>query len=93
MYICNLATMEKWSFTHRALYLMATSLVPFVRAFKNYTHAKQNRSDMKQFFADLPAAVVLHAASAAGMIAGLLFGYQNSERRFVDSETSSKCWD
>jgi Glycosyl transferase family 2 len=93
MYICNLVTVEKWSLTHRALYLLATPLVPFVRALKNYTHAKQNTPDMRQFFADLPAALVLHAASAAGMAAGLLLGYQNSERKFMDSETSSKCWD
>jgi hypothetical protein len=93
MYICNLVTMERWSFTHRALYLLATPLLPVVRAFKNYIHAKQNTSDIREFFADLPAVLVLHAASAAGMATGLLFGYQNSERRFIDSETSSKCWD
>jgi hypothetical protein len=48
---------------------------------------------MKQFFADLPASFFLHVGSAAGMAAGLLLGYQNSEQKFTDCETSAQRWD
>jgi hypothetical protein len=48
---------------------------------------------MKQFFADLPVSFLLHAGSAAGMAAGLLLGYQNSEQKFADCETSAQRWD
>jgi hypothetical protein len=45
---------------------------------------------MKQFFADLPASFLLHVGSAAGMAAGLLFGYQDSQCKFADCETSAQ---
>ena len=93
IYICNRLTVERWSPVRRALRLAAMPLVPFVRVFRNYRHAGRNGADMKQFFADLPALLLFHAASAAGMAAGLLFGYQDSERKFADCETTAKSWD
>jgi hypothetical protein len=93
MYICNLFTVERWSLIHRALRLLSMPLVPFVRALKSYRHAKRNGSDMKQFFADLPVSFLFHAGSAAGMTAGLLLGYQKSEEKFADCETSGQRWD
>jgi hypothetical protein len=68
-------------------------LVPFVLALKSYRHAKRNGSDMKQFFADLPVSFLFHTGSAAGMAAGLLLGYQKSEEKFADCETSGQRWD
>ena len=93
IYICNLLTLEEWSPLRRALRLGAMPLVPFIRVFRNYRHAGRNGADMKQFFADLPALLLFHTASAAGMAAGLLFGYQDSERKFADCETTVKSWD
>jgi hypothetical protein len=93
MYICNLSTVERWSFVHRLLRLLSTPLAPFVRTFKSYRSAKRNAVDMKQFFADLPGSFFFHVGSAAGMATGLLFGYQNSEEKFTDCETSVQRWD
>lgn len=93
IYICNRLTLERWSLMRRALCLAVTPLVPFVRVFRNYKHGERNGADVKQFVADLPALLLFHAASAAGMAAGLLFGYQNSERKFADCETTAKSWD
>jgi hypothetical protein len=78
---------------HRVLRFLSTPLSPFVRMLKSYRQAKQNASDMKQFFFDLPASFSLHLASAAGMAAGLLLGYQNSQRKFTECETSAQRWD
>ena len=47
---------------------------------------------MKQFFLDMPSLFLLHTGSAAGIGAGLLFGYQESERKFTDCETSGERW-
>lgn len=93
IYICNLLTLEKWSAIRRALRFLITPLVPFVRARRNYVVAKQNGASMKQFFADLPAAFLFHIGSTMGMAAGLLFGYQNSERKFAECETTAESWD
>jgi hypothetical protein len=93
LYICNLLTVERWSLIHRVLRLLSTPLAPFVRALKSYGNAKRNASDMQQFFADLPASFLFHAGSAAGMAAGLLLGYQDSQRKFTDCETSARRWD
>jgi Glycosyl transferase family 2 len=90
MYICNLVTVERWSLTHRGLRLLSTPLAPFVRTLKSYRHAKRNASDMKQFFADLPVSFLFHVGSAAGMAAGILLGYQDSERKFTDCETNAQ---
>ena len=93
IYICSLLTLEKWSLPQRALRLALIPLAPLVRALRNYQHAKRNDADMKRFFADLPALLLFHVASAAGMAAGLLFGRQKSERKFADCETTAKSWD
>ncbi len=93
MYICNLAIIEKWSPIYRLIRLLSTPLARFVRAFKSYRKAKRNAVDMKQFFVDLPGSFFFHVGSAAGMAVGLLFGYQNSEERFTDCETSLQRWD
>jgi glycosyltransferase involved in cell wall biosynthesis len=89
MYICNRLAVEKWSLTHRVLRFLATPLSPFARSFKSYRRAKGNGSDMKQFLADLPVSFFLHVGSAFGLAAGLLLGYQNSEKKFADCETSA----
>jgi hypothetical protein len=93
IYICSLLTIEKWSVMQRALRLILIPLVPLIRAFRNYQCAKRNHANLKQFFADLPALLLFHAASAGGMAAGLLFGHQNSGRKFADCETTAKSWD
>jgi hypothetical protein len=90
MYICNVLTLEKWSVGRRLLRLISIPLVPFVRAYKNYKHAKANALDLKQFFVDLPAVLLLHTGSAAGIAAGLLFGFQDREYRFAEFETSAR---
>lgn len=93
LYICNLMAVEKWSLGQRLRRLLVIPLVPFVRLLKNYRAAKQNRVEMKQLLADIPAIFLFHVASAAGMAAALLFGYQNSERRFADYETTAESWE
>jgi glycosyltransferase involved in cell wall biosynthesis len=93
MYICNLRAVEGWSPLYRGLRFLSTPLAPFVRAVKSYRQAKKNASDMKQFFSDLPVSLLFHSGSAAGMAAGLLFGYQNSQQKFTDCETSAQRWD
>jgi glycosyltransferase involved in cell wall biosynthesis len=93
IYICNLMTVEEWSPMRRALRFLAMPLVPFVRVFKNYKYAKRNDAGMKRFFVDVPAIFLFQVGSAAGMAAGLLFGHQNSERKFADCETTAKSWD
>jgi hypothetical protein len=74
---------------YRTLRLLSMPLVPFVRIAKGCLQARRNGSDMKQFWLDAPAVFVLHVGSAAGMAVGLLLGYQCSEWRFTDCETSS----
>jgi Glycosyl transferase family 2 len=93
IYICSLLTLERWSLQQRALRLVLIPLAPFVRAVRNYQHAKRNATKMKQFFADLPALLLFHVASTTGMAAGLLFGRQKSDRQFADCETTAKSWD
>jgi glycosyltransferase involved in cell wall biosynthesis len=90
MYICNRLAIEKWSVAHRVLRFLATPLSPFARALKSYRRAKKNGSDMKQFLADLPASFFFHVGSATGLAAGLLFGSQDSERKFADCETGAE---
>jgi hypothetical protein len=90
MYICSRVIVEKWSLTHRVVRFMATPISPFARTLKGYRQAKRNAANMKQFFADLPAFFLLHVGSAAGMAAGLLFGYQDSRWKFADCETSAR---
>lgn len=90
MYICNQIVVENWSRSHRLLRLCAIPLVPFVRTFKNFQRAKENAEDMKEFAAHVPAALMLHSGSAAGMAAGLLFGLRESEYRFADCETAAE---
>jgi hypothetical protein len=90
MYICNRLALEKWSFPHRALRFLSTPLSPFVRTIKSYRRARENVSEMKQFLADLPVLFLYHVGSASGLAAGLLFGYQNSEHKFADCETSAR---
>ena len=93
MYICNRLAIEKWSPWRRILRFLTIPLVPFVRAWKSYRRAKENAEDMRQFFSDLPQSFLLHAGSATGMAAGLLFGYQESVCRFTDCETNARRWD
>ncbi len=93
MYVCNRAVIEKWSFLRKISRLLSAPLVPFVRTFKGLRQALRNSVNMKQFFADTPSLFLLHTGSAAGIGAGLLFGYQESERKFTDCETSGHRWD
>lgn len=90
MYIRSRVIVEKWSLAHRILRFLSTPLSPFARTLKSYRHAKRNAANMKQFFAALPASFVFHIGSAAGMAAGLLFGYQDSRWKFADCETSAQ---
>jgi hypothetical protein len=87
MYVRNQSAIENWSFLRRLLRLCTTPLVPFVRTYGNFRRAKMNAIAMKRFVADIPAALLLNSGSAAGIAAGLLFGYQNSEYKFADCET------
>src|SRR4051812_22093990 len=89
MYICNLVVTKKWSLPYRTLRLLSMPLVPFVRIVKGCLQARRNGSDMKQFWLDAPSVFLLHVGSALGMAVGLLLGYQCSEWRFTDCETSS----
>jgi glycosyltransferase involved in cell wall biosynthesis len=93
IYICNLLKVQRWSLMRRVSRLVLIPLVPFIRALKNYQFAKRNGREIKRFIVDLPALLLFHAASAAGIAAGLLFGCQNSERKFADCETTAKSWD
>jgi hypothetical protein len=93
MYICNRAVIEKWSRTRKLLRLLSSPLVPFVRTFKGLRRAVGNSADLRKFFADSPSLFSLHTGAAAGIAAGLLFGYQDSERKFTDCETSGRRWD
>jgi hypothetical protein len=90
MYICSRVIVEKWSLTQRVARFMATPLSPLARTVKGYRQAKRNAANMKQFFADLPAFFLLHVGSAAGMAAGLLLGYQESQHKFANCETSAQ---
>jgi hypothetical protein len=93
MYVCNLAVVEKWSRIRKFLRLLSTPLVPFVRTFKGLKQAVANSADLKIFLVDTPSLFSLHTGSAAGTAAGLLFGYQDSERKFTDCETSGERWE
>lgn len=90
MYICNLAVVEKWSVVRKLFRLLSSPLVPFVRTFKGLRQAVDNSADLRRFFFDMPSIFSLHTGSAAGIFAGLLFGYQDSERKFTDCETSGE---
>jgi hypothetical protein len=89
MYMSNRLTTEKWPLRKRVLRTLSLPLIPLHRLYSNFKYARTNRSDMKQFCLDLPAVAFLHIGSAAGIAAGLLFGYQNSEIRFADCETNA----
>ncbi|MFL6514961.1 MAG: glycosyltransferase [Chthoniobacterales bacterium] len=89
MYVCNLVRTENWSFLYRALRFISMPLVPFVRTAKGFAQAWRNSADMKQFLQDTPSLFLVHVGSAVGMAAGLVFGYQRSEWKFTDCETSA----
>jgi hypothetical protein len=89
MYVCNLVVTQKWSFLYRALRLCSMPLAPLVRTWKGFAQARRNLADMKQFFRDVPSVFLLHVGSATGMAVGLVFGYQRSEWKFTDCETSA----
>jgi glycosyltransferase involved in cell wall biosynthesis len=89
MYACNLVVTERWSFLRRAFRFFSMPAAPLVRTLKGLVQAWQNSADMKQWFRDAPSVFLLHVGSAAGMTAGLLLGYQRSEWKFTDCETSA----
>jgi hypothetical protein len=87
MYICNRVVMEKWSLLRRATRFLATPLVPFVRWWNGLSQTKRNAANTLQFVADSPIVFLYHCASALGIAAGLLFGFQDSELEFTNCET------
>jgi hypothetical protein len=88
VYICNRLTAERWSLWQRLFRVVTAPLSPLVRGYRNYRRARSNGTSMKQFFADLPFILFLHSGSAFGLVAGLVFGYQDCEYRFADIETN-----
>jgi glycosyltransferase involved in cell wall biosynthesis len=90
MYVCNRIVVEKWSRIRRLLRLLSSPLVPFVRTFNGLRQAVANSADLRRFFVDTPSLFCLHTGSAAGIAAGLLFGYGDSECKFTDCETSGE---
>lgn len=90
MYICNRLTTERWWHGQRLLRMVAVPFIPFVRGYQNYKQARANGINVKQFFSDLPSILFLHCGSAIGIASGLLFGYQDCERRFADCESNDQ---
>ncbi|MGK2857611.1 MAG: glycosyltransferase [Thermoanaerobaculia bacterium] len=81
------ARVHNWSFARRALYVVATPLIPFYFVAKLVMRLRSMRPDLVgEVLRGTPQILVAQLASASGQAFGLLFGEGNTEARFSDYE-------
>ena len=81
------AELLHWSFWRKALRVAAIPLVPWVRLVRLTSWvAPRGPAAVMQLLRDVPYVLAIHHASAAGQLAGLLFGVEKAERAFSHFE-------
>ncbi len=81
------ARVFRWSFPRRALRIVLSPLIPWVRLAKMFVRTlRLGRSQFVQFISDIPFAVVVNHCAAAGQVAGLLNPLERGAREFSHFE-------
>lgn len=81
------AQVFEWSFARKALRIVLTPLIPWVRlARTTLMVARQGRGPFIQFLRDIPTVLAIGHCSAAGQMAGLLNKIDIAVERFSDFE-------
>ena len=81
------ARVHNWSLARRALYVVATPLIPFYFVAKLLTRLRQVRPDLvAAALIGTPKILVAQFASASGQALGLVFGPGDTETKFTDYE-------
>jgi GT2 family glycosyltransferase len=81
------AQVFRWSFPRRALRIVLSPLIPWVRLAKMFVQTwRLGRSQFAQFVGDIPFILVVHHCSAAGQVAGLLNPLDTGAREFSHFE-------
>lgn len=81
------ARVHRWSLARRALYVVATPLIPFYFVTKLILRLGKLRPDLvPEALLGTPKILVAQLASASGQAFGLMFGPGETEARFTDYE-------
>jgi len=81
------ATVQRWSFARRALYVVATPLIPFYFVLKLTLQLRKLRPDLLgEALRGTPQLLFAQLAAATGQAVGLVFGPGEGEARFSDYE-------
>jgi hypothetical protein len=77
---------QGWSAAKRALYVVATPLIPFYFVAKFARHLRGRPGDRSLLLRNLPGILYIQLWGAAGQALGLLFGAGDAPDRFTDYE-------
>lgn len=84
------ADLLRWSWGHRAARLLASPLMPWVRAARLVAFGVRRRRDLLgRFVRALPAVIVAESFAAAGQVVGMVVGPGSAPMRFVDYEVGA----
>jgi hypothetical protein len=84
------ADLLRWSWGHRAARLLASPLMPWVRAARLVAFGVRRRRDLLgRFVRALPAVIVAESFAAAGQVMGMVMGPGSAPVRFVDYEVGA----